>query len=65
MPYAEPNTPAQLRAAIRKAQSEGAAWLVVPFFGGNSGAFDQMIEQGHATGYRLLVELSLPRGESL
>lgn len=48
-----------LQAAVSQALAEGSTLLLVPFFGGNSAAFDQIVESGQAKTYTLWVEFQL------
>ena len=59
MSYAEPNSERELRDAVARARADGSGSLTVPFFGGNSQPFDELVRSGVASGYILLVEISL------
>lgn len=52
-----------LDAAMIEASNQGAGSITVPFFGGNSTVFDDLVRSGTAEGYRLWVEITLaPKG---
>ena len=57
--YSQVRDDASLKAAVADALSKGSASVAVPFFGGNSGPFDDLISSGVASGYTLWVEISL------
>lgn len=57
--YSQVHDEVTLKAAVQDALSKGAASVSVPFFGGNSCAFDDLISSGVASGYTLWVEISL------
>lgn len=60
MSFAVVQNVAELRRAIARARADGAASLTVPFFGASSAAFDEVVSEGSALRYTLVVELSLP-----
>lgn len=57
--YSQVRDEAALNAAIQDALSKGSASVSVPFFGGNSCPFDDLVTAGVASGYTLWVEISL------